>query len=374
MVKNLNMKRIARNPGKFEPLNLYTAIGREAGYQLGSEAHYQHFIKAVKKSLKDGQANLNLLHGKRVEALFAHVAGALGQCLIVKAEDAGDIFVADAEVRIPDYRLVLRDRSQLLVEVKNCHGDGIERPFSLKRDYVDKLDRYADMNGMPLKFAVFFSSWRVWCLLSRQSFQKKENDLVITFPIAMARNEMSSIGDVVIATLPDLKIELLADPAEANAVDKFGRAQFIIRSTKVYCAGREIVDRTEQAIVFKLMRSGKWPDTSRAIVENGRLVGVVITARPETLHDGQDFEGIGNLSSLVTSAYGEMTVKDKRPIALDVAADPTAFALYIPEDYESETLPLWRFVVLPNHDFPVISDDTMHLPHPMSPSPSPNIE
>ena len=137
------MKRIARNPGKFEPLNLYTAIGREAGYQLGSDAHYQHFIKAVEKSLKAGQANLSMLHGKRVEALFAHVAGALGRCLIVKTEDAGDIFVADGDVKIPDYRLVLRDRSQLLVEVKNCHGTGIERPFVLKRDYVDQLARYA---------------------------------------------------------------------------------------------------------------------------------------------------------------------------------------------------------------------------------------
>jgi hypothetical protein len=357
MGKDSKMKRIARNPGKFEPLNLYTAIGRDAGYQLGSEAHYQHFIKAVEKSLKAGQANLNMLHGKRVEALFAHVAGALGQCLMVKAEDTGDIFVADEEVKIPDYRLVLRDRSQLLVEVKNCHGDGIKRPFSLKRDYVDQLDRYADINGASLKFAVFFSSWRTWCLLSRQSFQEKDDDLIITFPIAMARNEMSSIGDVMIATLPELKIELLADPAEAHAVDKRGRAQFIIRSAKLFCAGKEIVDRAEQAIAFRLMRSGKWPDTSEAIVEDGKLLGIVITARPETSHEGQHFEGIGNLSSLVTSAYGEMTVKDRRPIALDVAADPAAFALYIPEDYKSDTLPLWRFVLQPNPDFQVGGDD-----------------
>ncbi|MDR5798058.1 hypothetical protein QCE49_32170 [Caballeronia sp. LZ008] len=351
------MKRIARDPGKFEPLNLFTAIGREAGYRLGSEAHYHHFINAVEKSLKASQANLNMLHGKRIEALFAHVAGALGRCLMVKAEDAGDIFVADGEVKIPDYRLVLRDRSQLLVEVKNCHGDGIERPFSLKRDYVDQLDRYADMNGASLKFAVFFSSWRSWCLLSRQSSQEEDDDLIITFPNAMARNEMSSIGDVVIATLPELKIELLADPAEAHAVDKRGRARFIIRSAKLFCAGKEIVDSAEQEIAFRLMRSGKWPDTSEAIVEDGKLLGVIITARPETTHEGQHFEIIGHLSSLVTSAYAEMTVKDRRPIALDVAADPAAFALCIPEDYQSEALPLWRLVQQPNPDFQVDGDD-----------------
>ncbi|KAF1035058.1 MAG: hypothetical protein GAK33_04966 [Burkholderia lata] len=344
------MKRIARNPGKFEPLNLYTAIGREAGYEIGSEAHSQHFIEEVKKSLEAGHRNLNMLHGKRVEALFAHVAGALGQCLMVKAEDAGDVFVADESVKIPDYRLVLRDRSQLLVEVKNCHGDALDQPFSLKRDYIDQLDRYADMNGASLKFAVFFSSWRFWCLLSRQSFQEKGDDLIITFPIAVARNEMSSIGDVTIATLPELKLELLADPAEAHAVDEHGQAPFIIRSAKIFCAGNEIVDRAEQGIAFKLMQSGKWPDTSEFIVEDGKLLGIVITARPETAHEGQQFESIGSLSFLVTSAYGEMTVKDSRPIALDVAADPAAFALYIPEGYKSDTLPLWRIVCKPNPD------------------------
>lgn len=351
------MKRISRNPGKFEPLNLYTAIGREAGYKLGSEAHYQHFIGAVEKSLKASQANLNMLHGKRVEALFAHVAGALGQCLMVKAEDAGEIFVAEGAMKIPDYRLVLRDRSHLLVEVKNCHGNEIEQPFSLKRDYVDQLERYADMNGAPLKFAIFFSSWRFWCLLSRQSFQEKGDDLIITFPIAMVRNEMSTIGDVTIATLPELKIELLADPTEAHAVDGRGAARFIIRSAKLFCAGKEIVDRAEQAIAFRLMRSGRWPDTSEAIVEDGKLLGIVITARPETLHEGQHFETIGNLSSLVSSAYSEMTVKDRRPIALDVATDPAAFALYIPENYKSDTLPLWRFVLQPNSDYRVGGDE-----------------
>ncbi|WP_250438778.1 hypothetical protein [Caballeronia sp. AZ1_KS37] len=346
------MKRIARNPGKFEPLNLFTAVGREMGYRLDSEAHQKQFLDGFAKSLKASQANPNMLYGKRIEAMFAHVAGALGQCLIVKTEDAGDMFAADGDMKIPDYRLVLRDRSQMLVEVKNHHGDGLERPFSLKRDYVDQLERYADINATPLKFAVFFSAWRCWCLMSRQSFQERGDSLVVTFPNAVARDEMGSIGDVVIATLPELRIELRADPAEADAINDRGQAQFIIRSAKMFCCDKEIVDPTEQRIAFRLMRSGTWSDTSDAIVEDGKLLGVVITARPVTTHGEQHFEVIGRLSSLVASAYAEMTVEGQLPIALDVAADPAAFALYISEDYKSDTLPLWRFVMQPNPDFP----------------------
>ena len=174
----------------------------------------------------------------------------------------------------------------------------------------------------------------------------------------MAKNEMSLIGDVTIATLPELKLEFLADPAEAHVIDEYGQAPFIIRSAKIFCAGKEIVDPAEQEIAFKLMQSGNWPDTDEAIVEDGKLLGIVITARPRTTHEGQQFESIGSLSSLVTSAYGEMTVKDSRPIALDVGADPAAFALHIPEDYKSDTLPLWRIVCEPNPDFKLDGNDT----------------
>ncbi|GAB5101391.1 hypothetical protein YK56LOC_71080 [Caballeronia sp. HLA56] len=61
-----------------------------------------------------------------------------------------------------------------------------------------------------------------------------------------------------------------------------------------------------------------------------RRDGIVITALPETTHEGQ-FEEIGSLSSLVTAAYGEMTVNDKRPIALDIAADPAPLACIFQE-------------------------------------------
>jgi hypothetical protein len=345
------MKRIARNPGKFEPLNLYTAVGREMGYQLDSEVHQTQFVGEVAKQLKASQADLRMLHGKRVEAMFAHVAGALGQCLMVKTEDAGEIFAANQNMKIPDYRLVLKDRSQMLVEVKNYHGDALKRPYTLGRKYVDQLKRYAELNATPLKFAVFFSAWRCWCLLSPDSFEKKGNDLVITFPNAVARNEMASIGEVSIATLPKLRIEFRADPAEADTINERGQARFTIRSAKIFCSDKEIVDPAEQSIAFRLMRSGNWPDTSEADIQDGKLLGVIITSRPETPPEDQPFAIVGSLSSLVTSAYAELTVEGQRLTAIDVAADPTAFALHIPEDYKSDALPLWRFVMQPNPDF-----------------------
>ncbi|MBB5409954.1 hypothetical protein HDG34_003907 [Paraburkholderia sp. HC6.4b] len=345
------MKRIARTPETFEALNLFTAVGLKEGYRVDNEAHQRQFITAIENSLKAAHGNLRILYGKRIEALFAHVAGALGQCLMVKVEDSGDIFTADGDVKAPDYRLTLRDRRQMLIEVKNCHADGLDRPFSLKRSYFEQLDRYADINSTPLKIAIFFSRWNRWCLLSRHSFEEKGDSLITGVMNAMAKNEMSAIGDVSLATLPELRLELLANPTEAKEIDDDGQAQIIFRSSRLFCRGMEIIEPAEKEIAFRLMRYGDWPDTSEAIVENGKLLGMVITATPRETHEGQDLEVIGNLSSMVSAAFAEMTVADRRPVALDVAVDPSAFALYIPEGFKSDVFPLLRIVQKPNFEY-----------------------
>ena len=85
------LKRLNRNPEKFEPLELYDAIGRNLGYKLNVAQNRADFIKRIDESIKAASENSALIHGKRVEAMFAHVAGGLGQCAFIKQEDAGDV-------------------------------------------------------------------------------------------------------------------------------------------------------------------------------------------------------------------------------------------------------------------------------------------
>ena len=345
------MKRLPRNPEKFEVLSLFTSVALKHGYRLGHADDVERFLRSMGDSLKSSHANDNMLHGKRVEALFAHVAGAMGKCHMVKVEDSGEIFVAGIPVQAPDYRLILDDRTQLLVEVKNCHGEAIGKPFVLKREYFDKLERYAELNSVPLKIAVFFSSWNRWCLLSRRAFREEHGYLVTTFPNAMAKSEMADIGDATLATLPELRLELMADPNEAKRIGDDGRAIVTFRSSRLFCGGAEIKDALDNRIAFHMMRHGDWSDSSEAIVENGKLLGVVLTARPKDPPEEQAFAMIGNLSSMISAAYAEYTVAGRRPVALDAPVDPEMFTLYIPVDHKSEALPLWRFTMQPNWDF-----------------------
>ena len=114
------MKRIKRNPEKFEVIDLFTALGREHGYKLSVKEDVEDFIDRIGSSLKASQENPNLLHGKRVESLFAHVAGALGNCRLIKQEDSGEAFTTENNIQAPDYKVVLNDGSQYFIEVKNC--------------------------------------------------------------------------------------------------------------------------------------------------------------------------------------------------------------------------------------------------------------
>ena len=76
------MKRKKRNPERFDPIELFTAIGRDLGYTLDTEGR-RDFLGTW--GLSEGiDLDPSMLHGKRAEAMFAHVAGAMGRCRLIK--------------------------------------------------------------------------------------------------------------------------------------------------------------------------------------------------------------------------------------------------------------------------------------------------
>ncbi|NTW88595.1 MAG: hypothetical protein HGB26_05620 [Desulfobulbaceae bacterium] len=252
------MKKRIRNPEKFDVLELFASMAAEYGYDLRDPVAQNDFVERVKISIEKSKSNRITVFGKRVESLFAYVAGALGEDKLLKQEDSGDLYFAGDEVLAPDYRLTMHDGSQFFVEVKNSHLAQSEKPFSIKKDYYKKLQTYSELNGLELKFAIYFSVWNLWSLLSINSFEEQENDYVIDFPSAIAKSEMSVLGDRMVGTVPNLELHLLANPDEASIIDEYGEALFITRSVKIYCAGNEIVDEQEKRIAFYLMRFGDW--------------------------------------------------------------------------------------------------------------------
>jgi len=346
------MKRMKRNPAKFDAIELYTAVGRDLGYKLNAEGDLQSFLDTVKSSLQASQTNPLLLHGKRVEALFAHVAGALGKCRLIKQEDAGAVFVTSGNLIVPDYRLVLSDGMAMMVEVKNFHMKSFDRVFSVPVKTMQGLEQYADLNGLPLKIAVYFSVPNMWVLLPKSAFTRLGKHFTVTFAHAMALNEMALLGDRTIATLPRLSVEFRTTPDLAMQPDENSEVVFTIKSMRFECGHAEILGDDAREIAFYLMRYGRWPaDASEVVFEEGKVAALRFVFKPEQTHENQDCETIGCLSQMVSSAYRELTVDDRGIVSLDVRLDPEAFTLQIPADFRNNTLPLWQFILQPNPNF-----------------------
>lgn len=353
------MKRVKRNAEKFDVPDLYAALAREQNYESDITGDQEEFISRVRRSLAAAKTNQILLHGKRVEAMFASVAGALGECRLIKQEDAGDAFSDDPELLAPDYRLILKDGKQFFVEVKNCNFQKIRSKFEAKRKYWDRLKRYADLHHVPLRIAIYFTLFRKWVLLSEESFDAAEHIFSIDMITAIARNEMSTLGDRTLATLPNLEFHMLGE--SLSEIEKEGgrEIKFVTRAIKFYCNEVEIVDDAEKNIAFYLMRFGEWNESEHEVLyRDGKFSGAKFCFTPEadSGNDDQPFKIIGTLSSMVSMAFSEQTVRNQKVIALSARQDPEVFSLHISQDYRGNALPLWQFSFLPNPDFVLSSN------------------
>jgi len=326
-------------------------MAAEQGYDLRDPMAQDDFVERVKKSIEKSKNNNIAVFGKRIESLFAYVAGALGKVKLLKQEDSGDLYFVGDEVLAPDYRVIMIDGAHFFVEVKNCHLKHPKEKFTLKKEYYKKLRTYCEINGLDLKFAIYFSGWNMWSLLSIHSFVEQNLVYVIDLPSALAKSEMSLLGDCMVGTAPNLELHLIAAPDEASKIEESGQAVFVTRSVRIYCAGKEVVDEQEKRIAFYLMRFGEWEESeTEAIVLENKLQGMKFIFSPKSQEE-PNFAIIGNLSTMVSNGFRELTIKDGEVVSLTLGIDPAAFGALIPDDYSGEGLPLWRFTIKPNPEF-----------------------
>lgn len=347
------MERIKRNPERFEPFELFSSLGQIYNYDIKNPEHQNDFVQKVTASLIASHDNPIQLNGKRTENLFKHVCAALNQCVFLKQEDAGDMMSTDPDMVAPDYRIMLKDRRQIFVEVKNFNANDVTDDYRLKKVYGDRVEKYGELHGIPVYYAIYIRMLRRWALVARSSMKELEGEHTLTPAMAIVKNEMYLLGDLSIATEPDLVFELLPDHTKEVSVSKENIACFTIGGVKIYCNGREVTDTFEMNTAFHLMRYGEWIcPGSEAIFTDGQLESIRYTFSPVDYENfkRQGFDFIGTLSSLVTAAFNEQTVLEGQVRSVDTRLNVRLFTVKIPDDYKGNGLPLWRFSMRPNFE------------------------
>ena len=345
-------QRLKRDPMRFDILDLFDAVGRSRKYVLGSAEDKAEFIQLVDESLTEANTD-SMIYGRRTEAMFAYIAASLGKCLLIKKEDTGDVFSNDVDILLPDYRLVLADGSQMMVEVKNYRQRSAYNEYSVKTEYLDRVLRYAHIVNTDLYFAIYWSKWGMWTLVSADDFQRSGNCATLSFETAMKRNSMIRLGDALIGTTAPLSIRIYPSKEESHRADSDGKLEFIMDAVEMHCNQSIITDENEKRIALALMLFGNWRENSRVYYSDAQakeIDYIEFSYCPEEYNGEQEVALVDSISTIISRQYGQLTAPAGKVECLTPSVAPGMLGVVIPEPYHSDALPLWILHQEPNYE------------------------
>jgi hypothetical protein len=345
------MKQIRKGSLKFEGFKPFASFAFEQNIALLDPNACIEFSHQITKEIRAATNDEAFIFGHRTEAMFAAMLTSLDSAKLLKHEDGSDCFAQEETLEIPDFRAVLSNGEQTLIEVKNFHQDDpVAQAYRLKSSYMAGLIEYATLMKSDLKIAIYWSQWNLWSLNPPEVFAQDGDSLSVDLNTAMMRNEMSTLGDMQVGTKMPLKlvlgVEQLGEPTHRPGGMDFNAR---IKNVFMTCAGNRIEKQIEKNIALRLMFYGNLPENLIPVLENGHLVAIEHEFRPEK-ETGQGFELVGPLSSIFSRFYRHATTDGhKAQVAQIYAQSPQeGFGKLIPDGYRGEALPLWLLIVKPN--------------------------
>lgn len=135
-----------------------------------------------------------------------------------------------------------------------------------------------------------------------------------------------------------------------------------IDGTTLSAGGRELKGAAERRLAFYLMWNGKWPETEHDDSEeltDGLLTHHRFRYEPEEWPHEQGLAIVGFYSELFARSFWLQTSDEGVVTTLTADLDPRRQGFVIPDDYQSDELPLWRMLfasaaaALPDRQRPV---------------------
>ncbi len=341
-----------KSPKPIDIMTEFSKFGLEQQISLRDPAALLKFSKHVADEAKRALADPILVHGQRAEAMFQALVVCLGEFKLLKKDDAGMVF-PENNFEVPDFRVVLNDGENWLIEVKNFYNKDPRRQEKkfMTSAYHQKMTAYAEATGAQLKLAVFWARWEVWTLVSPDKLADKSGNVTLDIFQAMKANELARLGDKLIGTKFPLRLRLVANPEKTSPIGTDGFVTFVLGEVKVYCGETEVVNPVEREIAWIFMRYGRWAlNKPHAEVDGNQLNAINFVWEPEEKVEDQEFEIIGSLSEMFVRHFAEATVKNNEVVQTNALHRPSWFESIVSNDCKSDQLPLWQFTILSNFD------------------------
>ena len=120
-----------------------------------------------------------------------------------------------------------------------------------------------------------------------------------------------------------------------------------IDGTTLSAGGRELKGAAERRLAFYLMWNGKWPETEHDDSEDGLLTHHRFRYEPEEWPHEQGLAIVGFYSELFARSFWLQTSDEGVVTKLTADLDPRRQGFVIPDDNQSDELPLWRMRLQP---------------------------
>ncbi|MFT9027397.1 hypothetical protein [Acetobacter indonesiensis] len=335
---------------EFDLLREVSRFGVNQGLSLNDPKMSSAFGLHVDKSLQYALSDPTFLNGLRVEAMFENMVESFGEVVMIKPEDTGPVRT-DLPMQAPDFRIVLKDGSNWLVEVKNVYEKNAfrQRRQILNRDYRRSLNNYARATGGTLKLAVFWARWSIWTLVDPERLAPGDQKLTLDMITAMKANELAVVGDQHLGLRAPIVLRLTMDPAQTSDIDEAGRVRVTIGKAQLFCDGKEILHSHDQQIAWTVMNYSDWETSdARAIIKGDRLLAIEFESNPPELSH-QGFEMVGSLSRIFARHYAQRTMSDSIITNINTPIQAEWFEA-LRSDGGLGRIPLWRFMMQPNYD------------------------
>lgn len=263
-------------PIQADAFRLLSRLAEEAGVDLQRTVEGTDARSLVDSLLEQTRAPIRL-HGKRVEEMFAYMVVALGHATALKREETDDLIVpSNRDVVSPDFRVVLPDIGDILVEVKNINEKAPMKARAPRLSYLQRLSAYGQLFGRPVYLAAYWSPWRTWTLhpVDELVAGLQDGPLQFAFSEAYRRSHMRVLGDALIATEHPLSLKL---GVTSKVLKKRGSASeqlMTISSAELHVCGNRITDKRDERIAFGFMFYGRWTESEHLSMDDDRVAAI----------------------------------------------------------------------------------------------------
>lgn len=295
----------------------------------------------LREGIAAAARNPALLHGLRVQNMFAAMLPSLGEVTLLKQEDTGPPIFSNRTMTPPDFRVILNSGVQYLIEVKS-HYTKLNLPtksFQLRRKDFEAYKDYSSMVGSQLLIAVYWGALGLWSLVDPDSFALTKHKARLDFGTAMKRNRMSELGDRWLWM--DYPLSFVLKAQDGTVEQQNRKVSFVVDSVDYYCAGRKLRTDSDRRLANFLMFWGKWELNSQEPNDpDSEFKGVEYVFEPEIKPESSSYAGIGTWSEMLSRQFTYQTARDGDVERLLVSKPLSQVSRMLPESAESSNLGL----------------------------------